>query len=358
MTLAAGQQHRRRIDQIDHAGRPPRWAQPHDSSTSPCETLAACLRRCVAAARPVSRPATWPTWRWPILGADIRSRCSAAAPPASSGSPTPTTAARVCSTPVRCSVRWPCAGVAGERAAARRGPAWTAAITAATTFVALGGTSLTRTGARMADVLSRDDLGAARRLLPSLCGRDPAALDSDGLARAAVESVAENTSDAQVAPLLWAAVGGVPALLVYRGANTLDAMIGHRSPRYQRFGWAAARFDDALNFVAARVTGVLVAICAPVVGGSPRGCVAGLAARRRPAPQPQRRGRRSGIRRRAGRPARRTHAIRPPAGDPADPRRRARAADRRSRSGGAAVADRAAGRARCLATAVGQRRLP
>ena len=165
------------------------------------------------------------------------------------------------------------AGVAGERAAARRGPAWTAAITAATTFVALGGTSLTRTGARMADLLSRDDLGAARQLLPSLCGRDPAALDSDGLARAAVESVAENTSDAHVAPLLWAAVGGVPALLVYRGANTLDAMIGHRSPRYQRFGWAAARFDDALNFVAARVTGVLVAICAPVVGGSPAGAL-------------------------------------------------------------------------------------
>jgi adenosylcobinamide-phosphate synthase len=165
------------------------------------------------------------------------------------------------------------AGVAGERAAARRGPAWTAAITAATTFVALGGTSLTRTGAQMAEVLSRDDLGAARRLLPSLCGRDPAALDSDGLARAALESVAENTSDAHVAPLLWAAVGGVPALVAYRGANTLDAMIGHRSPRYQRFGWAAARFDDALNFVAARITGVLVTICAPAVGGSPAGAM-------------------------------------------------------------------------------------
>ena len=140
------------------------------------------------------------------------------------------------------------AGVAVERAAARRGPAWTAAITAVTTFVALGGTSLTRTGEGMADLLSREDIEAARQLLPSLCGRDPAALDAEGLARAAVESVAENTSDAQVAPLLWAVVGGVPALLVYRGANTLDAMIGHRSPRYQRFGWAAARFDDTLNY--------------------------------------------------------------------------------------------------------------
>jgi adenosylcobinamide-phosphate synthase len=165
------------------------------------------------------------------------------------------------------------AGVAAERSAARQGPAWTAALTAATTFVALGGTSLVRAGTRMADLLTGDDIDAARRLLPSLCGRDPAALGADGLTRAAVESVAENTSDAQVAPLLWAAIGGVPALLVYRGANTLDAMIGHRSPRYQRFGWAAARFDDALNFVAARVTGVLVAICAPAVGGSAAGAI-------------------------------------------------------------------------------------
>jgi adenosylcobinamide-phosphate synthase len=137
------------------------------------------------------------------------------------------------------------------------------------TYVALGGTSLARTGGQMADLLSAEDVDGARRLLPSLCGRDPTVLDVDGLTRAAVESVAENTSDAHVAPLLWAAIGGVPALLVYRGANTLDAMIGHRSPRYSRFGWAAARFDDALNFVAARVSGVLVAICAPVVGGSP-----------------------------------------------------------------------------------------
>jgi adenosylcobinamide-phosphate synthase len=164
-------------------------------------------------------------------------------------------------------------GVTGERFAYRRGPAWVAALTAATTFVALGGTSLTRTGTRMADLLARGDIDAARRLLPSLCGRDPAALDADGLTRAAVESVAENTADAQVAPLLWAAIGGVPALLVYRGANTLDAMIGHRSPRYRRFGWAAARLDDALNLVAARVTGALVAICAPVVGGSPLSAV-------------------------------------------------------------------------------------
>ncbi|MCV7094086.1 cobalamin biosynthesis protein [Mycobacterium kubicae] len=140
---------------------------------------------------------------------------------------------------------------------------------AAATWVALGGTSLARTGLDMAELLARDDIDAARGLLPSLCGRDPARLDEAGLTRAALESVAENTSDAHVAPLLWAAAGGVPGVLGYRAINTLDSMIGHRSPRYQQFGWAAARLDDAANYVGARVTAVLVVLCAPLVGGSP-----------------------------------------------------------------------------------------
>ena len=140
-------------------------------------------------------------------------------------------------------------------------------------FVALGGTSLARTGDRMAELLGSGDIDAARRLLPSLCGRDPSVLDAAGLTRAALESIAENTSDAQVAPMLWGAVGGIPAILVYRGANTLDAMIGHRSPRYARFGWAAARFDDVANYIAARATAVMVIACAPVVGGSPVGAM-------------------------------------------------------------------------------------
>jgi adenosylcobinamide-phosphate synthase len=156
-------------------------------------------------------------------------------------------------------------GLTVERAARRRGPVWTAAATAVTTYVVLGGTSLARTGARLADTLERNDIDGARALLPSLCGRDPAALDADGLARAALESVAENTSDAQVAPILWGAVAGVPGLLVYRGANTLDAMIGHKSPRYLQFGWAAARFDDVVNYVGARATGAVVL----AVGGAP-----------------------------------------------------------------------------------------
>ncbi|MCP9276380.1 cobalamin biosynthesis protein [Mycolicibacterium arenosum] len=161
-------------------------------------------------------------------------------------------------------------GYGVERAAARRGPAATAVVTALATYVVLGGTSLARTGERMARLLESDDVAGARALLPSLCGRDPAALDASGLIRAALESVAENTSDAQVAPMWWGLVAGVPGLLVYRGANTLDAMVGHRSPRYERFGWAAARFDDVVNYVPARVTGVLVAACAPVVTGEPR----------------------------------------------------------------------------------------
>jgi adenosylcobinamide-phosphate synthase len=165
-------------------------------------------------------------------------------------------------------------GIAADRAAARRGAGWTAVVTAAATFVALGGTSLARTGADMARMVDGDDVDGARVLLPSLCGRDPAALDAAGLTRAALESVAENTSDAAVAPLCWGAVGGVPGLLVYRGVNTLDAMIGHRSPRYARFGWAAARLDDAMNYLPARATGLLVAACAPVVGGSPRRALA------------------------------------------------------------------------------------
>jgi adenosylcobinamide-phosphate synthase len=156
-----------------------------------------------------------------------------------------------------------------QRQARRCAPGWSVAVTALATWVALGGTSLTRIGSAMGELLSRDDIEGARGLLPSLCGRDPARLDAAGLARAAVESVAENTSDAHVAPLLWAVAGGAPAILGYRAVNTLDAMIGHRSPRYIRFGWAAARLDDAANYVAARVTAALAAVCAPIVGGSP-----------------------------------------------------------------------------------------
>ena len=148
-------------------------------------------------------------------------------------------------------------------------PAATVAGTALATWTVLGGASLGRAALTLGRALDAGDLDAARRMLPTLCGRDPDHLDAAGLARAAVESVAENTSDAVVAPLLWGAVFGLPGLLGYRAVNTLDAMIGHHSLRYERFGWAAARLDDAANLIPARVTGLLAGVLAPAVGGRP-----------------------------------------------------------------------------------------
>ncbi|QCQ93879.1 cobalamin biosynthesis protein [Rhodococcus sp. SGAir0479] len=165
-------------------------------------------------------------------------------------------------------------GVGVERLSTRLGWAAETAATAAATWTVLGGTSLARTGRTMSRHLEAGDMTSARALLPSLCGRDPHVLDADGLARASVESVAENTSDATVGALFWGAVAGVPGLLAYRASNTLDAMIGYRSPRYARFGWAAARWDDIVNLAPARVAGVLTAAVAPVVGGAPRAALA------------------------------------------------------------------------------------
>nr|WP_101787364.1 cobalamin biosynthesis protein [Nonomuraea indica] len=151
-------------------------------------------------------------------------------------------------------------GLAAERV---RHPVAHAALTAAATWAVLGGTTLAREGAYLAGALEDGDLERARARLPHLCGRDPSALEAPEVARATVESLAENTSDAVVAPLFWGALAGVPGLLAYRAVNTLDAMVGHRSPRYERFGWAAARLDDVANFVPARITGLLAVAAAP-----------------------------------------------------------------------------------------------
>jgi adenosylcobinamide-phosphate synthase len=163
--------------------------------------------------------------------------------------------------------------VAGPAAAAQqftRGRPWARlAAAAAAVWTVTGRRSLTREAERMAAALQAGELDAARAILPSLCGRDPAGLDATELARATVESVAENTSDAVVAPLVWAALAGLPGVAGYRAVNTLDAMVGYRSPRYARFGWAAARLDDVLNWAPARLTGILAAACSPVTGGRP-----------------------------------------------------------------------------------------
>ncbi len=140
--------------------------------------------------------------------------------------------------------------------------------TAVATWIVLGGRSLAREAATIAQQLSGGELIAARDQVRNLVGRDTAELSADEVARATVESVAENASDAVVAPLLWGAIAGLPGLLGYRAVNTLDAMIGHRSPRYRRFGWATARLDDLLNLVPARLAAWGVAVWAPVADGT------------------------------------------------------------------------------------------
>ena len=147
-------------------------------------------------------------------------------------------------------------------------PARRPAATAAATWGVLGARSLGSEALRIDAALGRGGLEAARALVPRLCGRDPASLDAAGIVRATVESVAENTSDAVVAPLFWGAIAGPAGLLGYRVVNTLDAMVGHHSARYERFGLVPARLDDLANFVPARLTGLLVAAAAPLVGGS------------------------------------------------------------------------------------------
>lgn len=155
--------------------------------------------------------------------------------------------------------RWP--GAAAGRLLA-------AASASAVVWAALGGRSLERAAARLAAAVEAGDLDAARRLLPALAGRDPTGLDVAELCRAGIESVAENTADAVTAPLLWGALGGPAAVAAYRAANTLDAMVGHHSERYERFGWAAARLDDLLGWPAARLAAGLAVVLAPVAGGN------------------------------------------------------------------------------------------
>lgn len=143
-------------------------------------------------------------------------------------------------------------------------PSRQAAAAALTVWAVTGARSLFFEAERAMVALAGNDLAEARRVLPSLCGRDPAGLDAAEITRAVIESVAENTCDAVVAPLLWGAVAGLPGLVAYRAVNTLDAMVGYRSPRYLRFGWASARLDDVANWVPARVTAALTVACAAV----------------------------------------------------------------------------------------------
>lgn len=135
--------------------------------------------------------------------------------------------------------------------------------TGASVALSAAGRELRRVAAAIGTHLTAGDLDGARAALPSLVGRDPSGLDEPGIAAAVIESLAENSVDAMVAPALWGAMAGAPGAAGYRAANTMDAMVGHHGGRYENFGWSAARLDDAANYVPARAFAVLVAAVRP-----------------------------------------------------------------------------------------------
>lgn len=159
-------------------------------------------------------------------------------------------------------------GYLGEHLA--RSPLVRTALTGCVTWAVLGGRSLEDEAAAVHQLLDTGDLDRARSRVRSLVGRDTACLGPDEIARAVVESVAENSADAVVGSLVWGAVAGVPGLVAHRTVNTLDAMVGHRNNRYARFGWAAARLDDVLGLPASRLSGLLAAVLGPDPVGAVR----------------------------------------------------------------------------------------
>jgi adenosylcobinamide-phosphate synthase len=136
--------------------------------------------------------------------------------------------------------------------------------------------------AAVAAALEKHGIAAARLAVAHIVGRDTAALDEAGVARAAIESLAENFSDGVVAPVMWMAIAGLPGAALYKAINTADSMIGHRTPRYQAFGWAAARLDDLVNLPASRLAALLLVAAALPLRAS---AIAGWRAIRRDAPR-------------------------------------------------------------------------
>ncbi len=143
-----------------------------------------------------------------------------------------------------------------------RGSLVGAAVEAVLIAVLVAQRSLCEHVAAVAAALATGGLAGGRNAVRHIVGRDPMSLDAHGVARAALESLAENFSDGVVAPVFWYLLLGLPGLFAYKMANTLDSMIGHRTPRYRAFGWAAARLDDALNTVPAPLSGALFAMAA------------------------------------------------------------------------------------------------
>ncbi len=126
----------------------------------------------------------------------------------------------------------------------------------------------------MVEQALRHDLDSARRAVAHIVGRNPRTLDAAAVARAAIESLAENFSDAVVAPALWGLVAGLPGVVAYKAVNTADSMVGHRTPRHEAYGWAAARLDDLANLPASRLAVLWLALAACLHrGASPRGAL-------------------------------------------------------------------------------------
>lgn len=164
-------------------------------------------------------------------------------------------------------------GLALRAAERRLGPVGGGVLTAVTVWSALGADGLERAAGRVSRSVEDDDLTTGRAHLQWLCARDASTLDGTDLLRAAIESVAENTVDAATATVVASVVGGPGLVGFHRAVNTLDAMVGYRTPRHGRYGWAAARTDDALAWLPARVTAAAMVATSPLVGGRPRDAV-------------------------------------------------------------------------------------
>jgi adenosylcobinamide-phosphate synthase len=135
-------------------------------------------------------------------------------------------------------------------------------ITAILASTLLAQRSLHEHVARVAAGLRASGIEGGRKAVSQIVGRNPATLDEAAICRAAIESLAENFSDGIVAPAIWLAIGGLPGGAVYKAVNTADSMIGHRTPRHEAFGWAAARFDDLVNLPASRLAALLIVAAA------------------------------------------------------------------------------------------------
>ncbi|MBI4724064.1 MAG: cobalamin biosynthesis protein CobD [Rhodomicrobium sp.] len=166
------------------------------------------------------------------------------------------------------------AGLLIQIAAANLPYGWIVTSIAASTLIA--SRSLYEHVRDVAAACETSRLESGRLAVSRIVGRDPHTLDSHGVARAAIESLAENASDGVVAPALWFAVLGLPGLAAYKAINTADSMIGHRTPRHEAFGWASARLDDLVNLPASRLTAALFTLSAFLAKASPRGAIAAV----------------------------------------------------------------------------------